>query len=508
MQTAKRGRISARRYGNSGEQKPDRATKVCAKIQELKIAHLRLQSFATLRVKSFLRAEENIQRKNSPEFRILDQLIRRVRCFADDDGQGFKIFRTYLLLPTMSTPILTHATLLSMRALPLFGAILSICLFVIIGAWRWSAETIRTSPTTIPPVTIEESLPLPTPISSSTIDIISEAVESTTTGTDLASVATIATTTSSFSQGSSTQFVVLAFDGSRAIPMWKETRAFAKELTANGAPIHFTYFINTSYLLAPQHRNIYHPPHHATGTSPIGFGFSEKDVADRLEQMNGALQDGHEIGCHLTGHYDGTTWSKADWEQEFTSFFDIINQVGTINHLEHGPLNRRALQLPPEGIVGFRAPELGVNANLWPVLQAHHFQYDTSLTGKPGTEPTKLTNGLWEFPLERIRFAGSPTSSLLSMDYNFYFKQSGAKELAKKGTPLWDQYYQEVLTSYRDYFQKSYQGNRAPLYIGHHFSLWNDGVYWEALKTFARETCGQPQVRCVSYKEVMQSQLH
>ncbi len=305
-------------------------------------------------------------------------------------------------------------------------------------------------------------------------------------------------------QATSTQYVVLAFDGSRSIDMWKQTRTFAKRMAEEGAPIHFTYFINTAYLLAPQHKNFYRPPQHATGSSAIGFASSEQDVANRLEQMNAVQREGHEIGCHLTGHYNGATWTENDWKQEFQSFFDIVEQVGTINHLEKEPTERRSLVLPPEGIVGFRAPELGVNKHLWPILQKYQFQYDTSLTAKPGAWPTKLASGLWEFPLTKIPFAGSSTSSLLSMDYNFFFKQSQAKELAIRGTPLWDQYYTEVLTSYRDYFKQSFEGNRAPIFIGHHFSLWNDGVYWEAMKTFATEVCGKPTVRCISYKEVME----
>jgi hypothetical protein len=304
-------------------------------------------------------------------------------------------------------------------------------------------------------------------------------------------------------QTTSTQYVVLAFDGSRSIDMWKQTRAFAKRMAEEGSPVHFTYFINTAYLLAPQHRNFYRPPQHATGTSAIGFASSEQDVANRLEQMNAVQREGHEIGCHLTGHYNGASWTKEEWIQEFQSFFDIVQQVGTINHLEQQPAERRSLLLPPEGIIGFRAPELGVNKAIWPVLQKYQFQYDTSLTAKPGAWPTKLASGLWEFPLTKIPFAGSSTSSLLSMDYNFFFKQSQAKEQAVRGTPLWDQYYTETLTSYRDYFKQSFEGNRAPIFIGHHFSLWNDGVYWEAMKTFATEVCGRPTVQCVSYKEVM-----
>lgn len=302
-----------------------------------------------------------------------------------------------------------------------------------------------------------------------------------------------------------TQYVVIAFDGSRSFEMWKQTRDFAKMMEARNAPIHFTYFINTVYLLASQHRMMYLPPQHATGTSPIGFAATEREVADRLERMNGALNEGHEIGCHMTGHYSGATWSQKEWEQEFQSFFDIVNNVSTINHLEKEPPNRSKLLLPPEGIIGFRAPELGVNTNLWPALQKYGLRYDTSLTGKPGTWPAKLPSGLWEFPLQKIPFAGSTTSSVLSMDYNFYFKQSKAIDNAKRDTPLWSEYYTQALTSYRDYFEKSYKGNRAPIYIGHHFSLWNDGVYWDALKQFAYETCGRPEVKCVTFKEAMQA---
>src|ERR1700759_2357249 len=40
------------------------------------------------------------------------------------------------------------------------------------------------------------------------------------------------------------QFVVLAFDGSKSLGMWQETRKFAKDMTAAGKPVKFTYFIN------------------------------------------------------------------------------------------------------------------------------------------------------------------------------------------------------------------------------------------------------------------------
>ena len=56
--------------------------------------------------------------------------------------------------------------------------------------------------------------------------------------------------------------------------------------------------------------------------------------------------------------------------------------------------------------------------------------------------------------------------------------------------------------SYLAYFRASYEGDRAPLSIGHHFADWNDGAYREALRRFVLEACPMPEVRCVSYAEL------
>src|SRR5262249_31924984 len=48
----------------------------------------------------------------------------------------------------------------------------------------------------------------------------------------------------------------------------------------------------------------------------------------------------------------------------------------------------------------------------------------------------------------------------------------------------------------------NYFGNRAPVHIGHHFSLWNGGAYWNAMQAFAKNVCGLPEVQCVTYKDL------
>ena len=85
------------------------------------------------------------------------------------------------------------------------------------------------------------------------------------------------------------------------------------------------------------------------------------------------------------------------------------------------------------------------------------------------------------------------------MDYNFYYADSAGvakpenKELYKK----------QMLDTYMKYFQDNYFGNRAPVHIGHHFSKWNGGAYWEAMQAFTTRVCGLPEVKCVTYGELV-----
>lgn len=86
----------------------------------------------------------------------------------------------------------------------------------------------------------------------------------------------------------------------------------------------------------------------------------------------------------------------------------------------------------------------------------------------------------------------------LSMDYNFYFADSKAQpDPANKA-----RYKKQMLETYLQYFDGNYNGNRAPIHIGHHFSLWNGGAYWEAMQEFALAVCGRPEVKCVTYTEL------
>ncbi len=85
------------------------------------------------------------------------------------------------------------------------------------------------------------------------------------------------------------------------------------------------------------------------------------------------------------------------------------------------------------------------------------------------------------------------------MDYNLFVRHSGGFERTDK-----DRVFEaRTLTAFHEAFDTQYQGKRIPLQIGFHFSLMNGAAYWRALERFAQETCGKPQVACVTYGEYL-----
>jgi hypothetical protein len=221
---------------------------------------------------------------------------------------------------------------------------------------------------------------------------------------------------------------------------------------------------------------------------------------------------GHEIGSHANSHCDqtgkdkndpmfGNTWDFNAWDSEFTQFNNIFFNIFTINKLP------KPAQYAPSGfafnkdnIVGFRAPLLAYTDGLWPTLQKHNFRYDTSKQSAPNYWPQKQNWGGWNFPLARIKIAGTNRTTL-SMDYNWLVYHSGGA--SKPGLTEEERlrFKQQMLDSYNFYFKENYFGGRAPVHIGHHFSKWNGSAYWDAMQEFAKFVCNKPEVRCVTYSE-------
>jgi hypothetical protein len=152
--------------------------------------------------------------------------------------------------------------------------------------------------------------------------------------------------------------------------------------------------------------------------------------------------------------------------------------------------------VPLARIVGFRAPYLAAGPGLYQALRQDGFRYDTSGISFPIQWPQKL-DGIWRFNLAQLKIDGLGRRAL-SMDYNFFVAQSRAVADARRA----EAFRAQMLATYLDYFRTNYAGNRAPLNIGHHFFGYQEGVYNEALKDFARRVCGLPEVKCATYGEL------
>jgi hypothetical protein len=295
------------------------------------------------------------------------------------------------------------------------------------------------------------------------------------------------------------QFVLLSFDGSKDVLTWKETREFEREMNRDKKVLNFTYFINAAYFITPDKADLYEAPGRPRGESNIGFSEDLKNLRQRIEQVNAAIADGDEIASHAAGHFWGSSWTKEEWEKEFASFDDLL--FGIARHYPDTSLP--ILNLAPTDIVGFRAPALSINPSLYSVLSERHFLYDSSEIshGKNDIWPTKDKDGIWRIPLG-IVFLDNGVSPVVAMDYSIRMHKTPLGKLTKE-SPEWKTTYDDVLASYLRYFENNYKGNRAPVLIGHHFESWDDDLYFEVMKSFAREVCTKPEVRCGTFKELV-----
>jgi peptidoglycan/xylan/chitin deacetylase (PgdA/CDA1 family) len=289
------------------------------------------------------------------------------------------------------------------------------------------------------------------------------------------------------------QFVCLAFDGSNEPGFWKESREFAAS-----AGVRFTYFISGVYFLLTEHKNDYIDALGQKGKSNIGFGGTLDMMKQRLEQVRLAMKEGHEIGSHAIGHFDGAKYTFAQWDKEFQQFTSILSNVWQRYNKAAEPAGWKTYFA--KELSGFRAPYLAVGDRkaLWQTFRKHGIDYDTSLVNNMNYWPRQI-DGIWNFPLAMIPIAGT-SKKTLSMDYNFLVAQTGGKDGPKEKQK---EYEDQMVQSYVTYFHNNYFGNRAPVHIGHHFSQMQGGAYWRAMKRIARYVKKKPDVICGTYKELL-----
>jgi peptidoglycan/xylan/chitin deacetylase (PgdA/CDA1 family) len=277
------------------------------------------------------------------------------------------------------------------------------------------------------------------------------------------------------------QYVVVSFDGSGGTQLWPYWRAVARRVHA-----HFTFFVSGVYLLDWAQAHRYRPPRHEPGRSDIGFAPTAQVVRGTLDQIATGSREGDEIGTHFNGHfctpYPGNVgeWDAADWQHELDQFDRLM-------------FGGHELPFGPAEVVGERTPCLeGKLPTLYGVLARNGFRYDASQVAPLGTWPTREL-GIWSVPLLELPFVGH-TFRVISMDYNFLANQLEEDDATVEA---------ETLRSLRAAFRTLYRGNRAPMSIGYHFETWHGWAYDRALVQFLTETCGLPDVRCTSIRELV-----
>ena len=110
--------------------------------------------------------------------------------------------------------------------------------------------------------------------------------------------------------------------------------------------------------------SVYKAPGKVRG-SAIGWADDNNDILERVDQMNEAFLEGHEIANHAVGHWDGSSWTESQWDSELKQFNYILDNVFSINGLGKTKQGSSSLKFDyRRDVVGFRAPLLGYSAGL------------------------------------------------------------------------------------------------------------------------------------------------
>lgn len=287
-----------------------------------------------------------------------------------------------------------------------------------------------------------------------------------------------------------TQYVLISFDGAHDNALWARSRDFAKATN-----VQFTYFISCVFLLQRADRSQYQPPKLKRGSSNVGFAMNKQEVETRLDHIWQAKQEGHEIASHGCGHFDGKAWSTKDWNQEISEFNRITSQAYKDNGIAGEPAEWQ--DFVANRIIGFRAPYLSDDKPVQDALKNNNYLYQASGVANRPEKPS-MAQGFATFGLPLIP-EGPSKRPVIAMDYNLYVRHSKGKEQPEQSAAFEERSYQ----AFKAAFDKEYNGKRAPLQMGFHFVLMNDGAYWRAMERLARDVCDKPDVKCTSYQNYL-----
>ncbi|MFD6906349.1 hypothetical protein [Streptomyces sp. NPDC060077] len=295
------------------------------------------------------------------------------------------------------------------------------------------------------------------------------------------------------------QFVVFSWDGAGEVGngLFPRFLDLAKE---HGASM--TFFLSGVYVLPESKKRLYDPPNNARGASDIGY-LTDDHIKDTLRNLRRAWLEGHEIGTHFNGHFcagSGSVgnWTSQQWRSEIEQATSFVKEWRTNSgwtDIESLPFDY------DKELTGGRTPCLLGQDKLLPTARDLGWRYDASSPGGRQVWPSKK-QGIWDLPLQQIPFPGR-SFEVLSMDYNMLANQSlNTTKAPAHNYPGWRE---QAAGSYISGFERAYESNRAPFFVGNHFEEWNGGIYMdaveEALKHIGREKEKGGDVRLVSFRQ-------
>ncbi|MFJ6318134.1 hypothetical protein ACIQJW_18840 [Streptomyces californicus] len=291
------------------------------------------------------------------------------------------------------------------------------------------------------------------------------------------------------------QFVIFSWDGAGEVGngLFPRFLELAKEHDAA-----MTFFLSGLYLLPESKKSLYRPPNNPRGASDIGY-LTDAHIKDTLKYVRQAWLDGHEIGTHFNGHFCGGSgsverWTPAQWHSEINQAVSFVTEWRTNTGWEDEdplPFDYR------KELVGGRTPCLLGQDNLLPTASKLGWRYDASSPGGRQMWPVKR-GGVWDLPLQAMPFPGH-SFEVLSMDYNILANQS---QNSTKGMPSrYPGWRKQATDAYLAGFQRAYETNRAPFYIGNHFEEWNGGIYMDAVEEVIKKVTDKKDVRLVSFRQ-------
>ncbi|WP_432166757.1 hypothetical protein [Streptomyces sp. bgisy031] len=291
------------------------------------------------------------------------------------------------------------------------------------------------------------------------------------------------------------QFVIFSWDGAGEVGNGLFPR-FLELAENHGA--HMTFFLSGLYLLPESKKRLYRPPNNGVGASDIGY-LTDAHIKETLRYVRQAWLEGHEIGTHFNGHFcagAGTVanWTPAQWRSEIDQAKSFVKEWRT-------NMGRHDLPSLPfdyeKELVGGRTPCLLGQDNLLPTARELGWRYDASSPGGRQRWPVKR-GGVWDLPLQAVPFPGR-SFEVLSMDYNMLANQSvNTTRAPAYNYPRWRK---QSTEAYIAGFNRAYETNRAPFFIGNHFEEWNGGIYMDAVEEALKHMAGRKDVRLVSFRQ-------